>query len=545
MDTRLFDMIDKDVPQFNRQLVRGLACEHLKRAKQHIDRIIRCAEEQYPEGLEFVESTRCTPMEEYNEITKARGNANRVYDLAKSDVYLVKYQFKYKGENLRPRYLYLPHVRQGGIINIMGKQFAISPVLADKVFSIGVDDIFIPMPRGKVTFNCRELHHFVADDTRVGRYVVWSPLHNRGAKKGRSSRSSTIQVGGVYSTLMHYLLCKYGLDETFQRYGKAKVQVMWEHEADETRFPRDEWVVCKSAKIKPKGLRVRDYPQIASKLALVVRRSEYTPAVVSMVAGLFYVVDHFPEELEPEYVSLTWTWRVLMGYILFGDESSQGKLVEDVDSHLKSLDGYVDFEVRQNLKDEGIDCQNIYDLFGYIIDKMPEMLNSGASKVSSMYDKQLMVNRYVLSDINNAIFEFLFKIVSNNKKQMSKEEIDDILGSYFNPKLILRISSGKGHGEVSSVSNPSDNLFFKITSVLVQQSDTAGKGKGRETKPIDQSMYLDASYAECGGICVLPKSSPIGKDRANPFLKMDADCTVVRDPQFITLLNSLQSKIAR
>jgi len=562
MDTRLFGMIEEDdCPKFNMDVVNGLACKDIYSSQSYIERIIRCAEQQYPPGLEFVGSVRCSPYEEYNEITRVRGGPNsskRVFDLAQSYVYLVKFKFRWEGNDLHPKFLYLPYVRQGGLIKIMGKTFSMSPVLADRVFSVGLDDIFIPMPRGKVTFN-RELHFYrqgaydpndPRDEftgTRVSKYVTWSPLHNKGAKKNKNSRSSMIQLGRVYSTLMHYLLCKFGFDETFKRYGHADVQVVTQEEATLENYPEDQWTVFRSAKIKPGGVRMREqaYEQVASKLALVVPKYQVTPLLEFMVAGFFYVVDHFPDQMEVEYVHTTWQWRVLMGYILFGDEHSQGKLEEDVESHLKSLDGYVDFEVRDNLRTANIECQHIYDLFAFIIENMPRMLIEESGKVSSMYDKQLMILRYVLSDVNNMIFEFLFKITSNNKKQMTKQELENIMNEYFKPKTILRLSGGKGHGEISSVASPSDNKFFKITSNLVQQSDTAGKGKGRETKPIDPTMYLDASIAEVGGYCVLPKSSPIGKSRINPWVKLGDFNRVERNPEFKDLLDSVQAMIER
>jgi hypothetical protein len=284
---------------------------------------------------------------------------------------------------------------------------------------------------------------------------------------------------------------------------------------------------------------------VASDLALVIRKEDYTPLVESMVAGFFYVVDHFPDSMTVELVHTTWQWKVLMGYVLFGDEPSHGKLVENVESHLKSLDGYVDFEARDTLKKANVDCQHIYDLFAHILDKMPEMLHESSGKVSSMYDKQFMILRYVLSDINNAIFEFLFKIISNDKKQLNTTILNNILADHFKPKTILKISAGKGHGYISSVSSPSDNKFFKITSNLVPQSDTAGTGKGQETKPIDPSMFLDASWAEIGSYCWLPKSNPYGTTKANPFQILGEFGKVERNPRFIDLLDRTQEVIGR
>ena len=90
-DTDLFAyMHRKRAPKFNEDVVKGLAVIDVKAAKDYVDNIINCGVSQYPEGFEFVRSERCNPLEEYNVITKSRSGPNRVFDLARSDVYLVK-----------------------------------------------------------------------------------------------------------------------------------------------------------------------------------------------------------------------------------------------------------------------------------------------------------------------------------------------------------------------------------------------------------------------------------------------------------------------
>lgn len=548
MDKKVFGRIKLDTPAFNQELVRGLAVNHLKSSRPHIDRIIRCAEEQYPDGLTFVDSERCTPLEEYNIITNIRGSNERIFDLAESYVTLYRYLFTLNGEPM-PCYLWLPYAKQGGLIVINGKVFSISPVLADPVFSVGEDDIFIPMPRGKVTFN-QVKHTVKINGVNTEVRIPWSPLHNRGARKGRVTedmRSNIIRLGSVHTTLTHYLLARFGFEGAFKRFAHCDVHVMDGEFFNEEEYPKDKYVVCRSTKQRPTSSKLRPeaYSRIASDLVLIIRKEDFTPVAESMVTGVFYVVDHFPDEMTIQDIDAEWQWRVLMGYILWGDEHSKGKLVEQVEAHLKSLDGYVDLVVKRTLATEGVDVNDIYDLFLYIIQNMRKILNLRSGKVSSMYDKELMVLRYVLSDINNSIFDLLFKITSNNKKPVTKENLSKILADHFKPKTILKITSGKSHSEVSSVSSPSDNMFFKITSVLLQQSDTASKGRNKESRPVDATMFLDASFAEVGSMCVLPKTAPIGNNRANPTMEIDENNRVVRKEKFRTLIDRAQEKIKR
>jgi hypothetical protein len=550
MDDKLFALMQENSPKFNQNIMNGIAYQDIRNAKQYIEKIIRCAEQQYPPGLVFVGSYRCDPYEEYRVATYNPKNNNKsnnqIFDLAHSDVYLVRYEFTYNGEKLNPQYLYLPYVRRGGLIYISGKQFSISPVLADRLFSIGVNDIFIPMPRGKVTFNYLN-YSYMQNGRLVSNKVCWSPLHNRGAKKNKQAKSSMIHLGRVHSMLVHYLFCKFGFEETFKTYGNCDIQVMDDADATLEKYPADQWIIFRSSKFKPAAVRIHAnvYANMASTIAMVIPKDQCTTTVECMVAGAYCIIDHFPDVMTLDYIGMPARWKVLMGYILFGDGPGHGKLEEDIDAHLKSLDGYVDLDVTENLKTEGIECKHIYDLFGYIIENMPSMLQKSAGAVGSMYGKQLMVLRYVLKDINNSIFEFLFKLTSNNKKVLTRQEINTLLSTHFRVRQILKLSSGKGHGEISSVSSPNDNMFFKITSNLVQQSDTAGKGKGRETKPVDETMFLNASFAEAGGYIVLPKSAPIGNTRINPGVKLGLFNIIERREQYRKIVDRVQAMIRR
>ncbi|MCY1356816.1 hypothetical protein D9M69_432790 [compost metagenome] len=143
------------------------------------------------------------------------------------------------------------------------------------------------------------------------------------------------------------------------------------------------------------------------------------------------------------------------------------------------------------------------------------------------------------------MFEFLFKISSNSRKVLTDREFEDTRRKHFNPWLIHGISSAAEHPEVSSVSNPSDNMFFKITSTFIQQNDTHGRGKGQDAKPIGPTMYLDASYAAVSGFGVLRKSAPYGNNTFNPCIKLSEDHQTVENPEFADLLNGVQRLIQR
>lgn len=546
MDASLFEFSHrKRAPVFNSDVVKGIAVKDVPFSKSYIDNIIRCGEDQYPDGFEYIGSEVCDPLTEYNTITRVRAGSNRVYDIARSDVRLVKYRFSLHGKELAPMFMYIPFVRQAGMLYVSGKQFAVAPVMGDIAFEIEENSVFIRIPRAPISFN-RENHTIVVDGIRTKDYVVHSLLHNKGGKKSRS-KSDLIRMGKVYSSMPHYLFCKFGVTGAFEKYCGTRPVITTESEYDPVKYPPEHWVKVSSLKKAPDGINPRrHYASIATDVVLLIDRGAWTDMAKSFATGFFYVLDHFPEYAEKtEELYDPWWWCVFMGFILWSEANKHGKLVDEVETHLRSLDSYVDQETVKTLEEVQVECHDFYDLMAYIMREMQNMLDSKRGREACLYNKRLEVLRYLLRNINNSMFEFLFRITGNNKKELTAKEYEELLRKYFRPWLIHGISSAAEHPEVSSVSNPSDNYFFKITSVIVQQNDTHGRGKSQDAKPIGPTMYLHSSFAAVTGFGVLPKSTPIGNNRFNPCVKLDDKHTTVEPIEHKESLDGVQRLIQR
>lgn len=542
MDKKLFAYIEKQCPKFNPDIANGLAVIQMAHVEQYIDSVMRCAETSFPPGLRYVRYERCKPGEEYAQVTAKRNN-RQTYELAKSDVYLVKYYFEFTGpdgrtEELKPRFLYLPYVSDSGLITILGSTFSISPILADPAISVGVDNIFIPLNRDKLTFK-RLIHHFVMDGVRETSYVVWSSIYHPPARTRNSpTKRRTIDVN---STIMHYMLCKYGFSRTFAEFGNADVRIGYD-EINETNFPKSEWKICESIKIKPKGVKTKLYAP--SNIRLAIRHEHYNLTTQSMIGGFFYVVDHFPDRVLPEYVDTERMWKTLMGHVIFATNESEGKLVLNVDAHMVSLDGYIDGMVREWLREDGVKVDNVYELFMHVIETFHTRITQGGAAVSTMYGKRLMVLRWVLMDIIKAIFNVTFQLQKYSKKVLTKNEIVNIMNAELKPELIFRIN--RRHSEVASISSPSDNKCFKITSnVVLQTNSTGGTRSKAKATIIDPSKHLHASIAEVGQFNNLPKSEPTGRSRINLYISLGPDGSILRDPSKQELIDSVQEAIQR
>jgi hypothetical protein len=286
-------------------------------------------------------------------------------------------------------------------------------------------------------------------------------------------------------------------------------------------------------------------------MRVAIRRSEISHKVLSMLGAMFYVVDHFPTRALPEHVNSKRMWKILLGELIPSDiDAGAGHLFDEAEKHMQSLDKYVDTITHDKLKDIGMPVKNIYEMFSIIIGRFNEWLLNGADKVSSMYDKELSILYYVLRDIVFAINNLHFRLKAAEEKalkagkELTKENINGIMFDLLKTGLIFHIN--KKHGEVSTISSPGDNKAFKLTSVLVAQTDTNQTSGNRDRAGTnDPSRHLHGSIAEFGSFANLPKSNPYGKARLNLTAEVDENNVLMRKPENIPLVDSVQDKIRR
>ena len=541
MDTELANFIHATTPKMNLEVTRGLACRQVADAMAYVERIWRCAEPGFPEGLRYHGTFRCTPKEVFDFAT-AKKNNRQTFEFTKSDIYLVKHKLSWQGEPLKDQYTYLPFVSEAGLISIMGSMFSISPVLADKAVSVGEDSIFIPLNRDKLTFR-RTQHHFLIDGVRHQGSVVWSNIHH--ASKKSNGPMSARRTMNANAAMVHYLFCKYGLTRTFQQFTNTHVVAGYPEDITPEKYPSDKWIIFSSFHQQhgkaPTGIREKFYS--GTKVRLAVKRQDFTESVEHLVSGFWYVADRFPDRMNPEYFDDVRFWKPLLGHVIYANDDNEGRLLNKVDQHMASLDGYIDGMVRNNLAEDGIFVHDLYDLFMHIIETYSSRITGNASSAASMYDKRLMILRYVLIDIIKAIFGLMFALQGNTKKAITKADVLNAMQRFLKPLLIIKINHK--HGEVSSVNSPSDCMAFKVTSNMVLQTNIGNGGGNAKSIIIDSSRILHASIAEVGQMNNLPKGEPTGRTRINPYVILDKECSIVRNPELEAIIEKTQAAIQR
>jgi hypothetical protein len=562
MDPTFVALRDRRTPKFNHAIASGIATVHIPKALSFIDQVWKSISREFPDCLVYRGFERCLPTEEYREGAKKRSptkTAKRVetklkkapktaFDVARSDVFLVKFKFKFREpgsdrfEDLPDRFLYLPFVTKGGLTTIAGSRFAISPVLQDIVISPDDDNVFAQLLCIKLIFR-RVDYVYEVDNRNRSVQLVWSTIYNK--TPDMKKLQPTIKME---TTLAHYLFCKYGVTETFQKYYGIDPHFGTEDDINRENYPVQDWVICESRGWRPDGNPRMDF--VRSRIKVAIPRNQFDKKTEDLVGSFFYLVDHFPKRMILKDIDNLWLWKVLLGHILWTGDMNEGLLHDKVRDHFKSIDQYMDLITQYKLKSIGITVSNTYDFFVHVMKNCNSWILQDSDRISSMYGKELSTLNYVLYDITHSIVETNFAIhtayrrsLTDPKRPLTRKTIEEIFKKKLKPGVIFRITNGRPG--VSSIAIPGDNMAFKLTTLLVPQTSSSKKGARRDSGSAGSSKILDASIAPCGGYLNIQKKTPTGRTRQNVYGSITPEFITMEPPKFAALLRQTNDKFKR
>lgn len=541
MDAKLFKAVQAKVPKVNKDVVHGIAYKQAAKAEEYMDEVWRSIASAFPENLKYIDYQRCTPEEEFNLLIK-RYNSNE-YQLDVSDIFIVKYLLDHtsaSGDITRIEVpIALPYLHKGCQLRIKRTRYTVSPVLSSNVFQVESNSITVKLKMADSYV--RRTHRFYLGDERVTASVVYSKLH-RGVKKYKKNNAvDTKNSPRPEPALVFYLLIKYGLTGLFKKVGSAVIA--GEHDSLKT-LDSDKWIICSAHELKPPSVkRTKNYVDSQIKLA-VDRESLNGPdkeLIMSVIASFFYITDHFPDRIDLKYLEEPRLWKLLLGITYFGQPTNgEGVLIEQIDNHLNTLDEYIDITTKLLLKSDGIEVDNLYELFFVIMSRMQTMVWS--MDPTSLYGKKLMTLPYLLKEITNGITNFMFKIIRLDRKMVSIEDIRSLIKKYV--KMNAFFFNYDKHKEIDLITSPCDVFSFEHTTKMLPQQTITGKSS--HTSGLnDPANLAHISIAEIGSYTNLHGADTTGRGYLNPFVDVAEDGTVNRSEKFRALTDYGQLKLRK
>lgn len=529
MNPDLIDFIQADTPKINPDIAEGLITKHIQYGEAYLDDIFRAVLKDLDHGMGFkyLGFERMSPADEFIETTKGKNNGPRQYNLARTDTYMVKLKFEFDNEIIE-KPLSLPFISQAGTLKVFGTTYAVTPVLADRIISITPPVIFIRLMSVRLNFE-KLNYYFMADNRLEYPPVVVSEVYKTN--------------GDAKTPMVFYLLCKYGVKGMFKHYFDADVIYDYDDQLTRDKYPEKDYVICKTAGISPKRTRIRDYEK--TKIGFAVPRNKFTPTMKAVISGLYYILDLYPNEIAMEDFEDQYTWRVRLGYYLFGYGQNPEKLNDDILNHLSSVDQYIDEVMRVKFKKINMDIRDMYQLFFVIIDQFENWEAQNLNQESNLYPKELSILYYLYQDLTKQIVNLVYQLKKKNKfNEIKINDVKEAIRAKVKTNKINIIN--KTHGEVNVVNYSGDNMIFGVTHLLVPQDKTTKLRNGNDGINLeDPTKRLHVSTAEVRTYSGMAKAAPDGSTRLNPHLKIDHEGGIIRDESLREMLDKVQSRITR
>lgn len=540
-------LVKDNTPKIDPRLGNSLAYDASKNVPDFIDRIFRLNAASFPRGLEYLGYEKATPMEGYRYMTRVVTNNVRRYDINRNDIRLYNFLFRFQDKIIR-KPIYLPFIRRFGFMYMNGVKYVVSPVVSDGIITVKPTSIFIKLIKTKLWFE--KINSLVVIDGIITHAsIYYSQIHNKPADAEKVERAIK-----MVPSLVHYMLCKHGMDRTLQILGFNKRVLMLDRDEfiqNQSQYPKEDWVVIESTGKKPSHTYLRKYYDPLPFVFLVDRKEFETNDTAKNIFGaLIYILDHFtsPKRMNPDIVNDTDAWRSMLGESIFSSDEHYAIIKEKMDKHIAYVDEYVDDMVCADFVRIGFpQITDIYLLFKFIIDNFATM-TSGLNKTSesnTIYGKQLQVLNYLLFNITKAVNNSYFGLKSlrleqerNPNKQLREEDIDKCL-KMIRTEEILKI---KSHAEIIPVDDPTDLPLLKIGRMVVPQELSDRLRTSKTTFDVgDDKNILHESLIECGAALDMSKADPSGHNRVNMFVRLSEDNTIIPNPELTPVMTKLRN----
>ena len=517
-------------PKFNRPLVEGLCYHRINKAINYIDNFIKYScNSKTNTHLQYLGYKEMTPKEEikflFNKTSKV------VHDIAKNDIYLVKFAFQY-GDEPEPRehYFYLPYMHKGNIIHLSGNKFLTMPVLSDKVVSIGDKIIFINIRTAKYSFT-RSYFSVMIDDNYHRVSVVNTELYKNQVKKLEDTTKAN-------TTVMHYLLANYGYTKTMQMLLGFVPQPVYD-------YAKNDKVVFRSTGNVPQGYIKNKQLYQATNIKFLVDQDKYNEDVLYCLGNMYYILDNFPESITIDELDNVVVWRRLLGEIIHSGNHGLAYLNEKIGAHFNDLNSNFDTITVNNLKDIKVESNNLMELLGVIFKNFNSWIMNNESR-SLYYNKTYEVESFVLSHLTSKITRIVLDINKEELRigggKLDPKVVDKIFKKYFITRAIFSLKKEKQY--VGSIEYSGDHLYFKNTSMVVQQESDFININNPDVNTSERKKIV-ASMATVGSILGLSKKNPTPLIRANPFVNIDYDTgTILPHPLYNHIIENTDRLLA-
>lgn len=543
MQKQLANKMKARFPKFNKRLTDGFIHRELQSVEREVVDMFRTAVSSISanEDLKYIRHQICGPEEMYRIITQK----TKAYETARSDLFLVKFFFEFRGEPLPELYLFLPYCDEDGLMYLRGSLNQITPVLIDSGLSVTrKNGIFCQLSGVKFTINHENFYFRQVSLDQFGQPSYHPMNMNIPATELYKPTSARKEMSSLVTkaTLGSYIFGVMGVEKAFDHYTKCEV-TFGEVDAILSQYTKDDrWSVYTVSGMMNKKCRIPKGQWTSPDIAIAVRSKDpertTPPQLAVQLAGAFlFAADTQPENFDVETIASPYAWRVIVGRCYLKRSIPRNKVLNDMEPHFYSVMRYMDERSKRRLKRENIPCDNLLDLFAHLMIHMSTIV--AETNKASIYHKEINILRYILSSISESIFYFSFNLQNNSTLTINK-----VLEQFKNIGIDSFHKVKKDFAGLNPITYAGDNALTKISgNVLLQTAAARRQTAGHDNIFTDPTKIADASIVEAGSFLFLPKPDPTGRSRLNFMLRLNEDNQIVPKPHLVPFMDYVQTNL--
>lgn len=493
-----------EIPQFNDFMLKEFRKREVGKSKQFMDIVYKeaCAVKPYDNCIKYL-GYRVLSPEERIEFKVNNPLIKGQYDIQDTELELVEFLFEFDHQKYSV-HLYLPYMHND-CITISNTQYHIQLAIIEKTIYRVRDGVIIKVLRAPL--------HFWRNETISFKSVYTGEVYHENIPtvKAFHRKGTKTKKRDMKSTILLYLLCRFGLYGTLERFGLTKDDICFTSDLhpDKTNY---ECFMCKP------------------NVFLSVKRTQFKNFITKrIVASLLYMLRFFQKTADGYTIDMLndvecrW-WKVILGKYCYGMSVKPAMAINHAEPHLASVSTLLDAITKRALNRINIPCENIYDMFQQVFINLDDWLVNHQS--NDLYDKKIGVLESLLSDIVKSTFTRFYD-QSRQQKIITAKSIRRLLKMHN--KSISRIYINSMVRCNPSIYN--DNWLLSIGGKKVRERANQFKNKKGSNLLHSKEHRLDPSMVVVESITTIPSSSPGVGGSINPFCVIShEDGSILRAP---------------
>ena len=507
---RVFKKASEQMRPFNTELIYGYRKCGIEKIPEFIDKMFQQVMEFFNGQMTYIGYRELTPEERIdyvinNQITKAS------WSIRDTNTITTRYEFEFQG---KPYYIHIeiPYMVNERLLYNDTEYYPFFPIVERSgVNRTENGSIIVKVMRVPITFGRKSSDRYKIISVTGHTYPELLVTVKIYQGKGSGKKSEQIP-------LVLYPLCKYGYLATMKKYGMNPAHLSLSDKFD-TKDKVYEYFIMPDGK----------------KYLKVHRDMLENPYRLRMVLSLYRIFAEIPDFEESDIFSdFTGYYLTVLGKFTNSKDTNMTKLLlPNAQKHLAMTDPMLDLVAKDQLKQIGCVCNDIYDLLQWMYFNIDDQLVT--YDPTNLFDKKLETLDTLACEVARHIAYAQYKIINSKKATLDRRTVEQ-----FCKKASLRaswVAKNENEREVKIFgTNPAlynDSYLLSIglkRCLMLESVSSSSSKKNKKTSKRKTPPHLLKAHPSqliVTNILDIPASSPIQTGSLNPYTSVDGNGNVV------------------